>query len=143
MKLKVSIFTSLLIFLLSGYVQSFALAGQGEYINYTTVKNIEQFQAAGISGSQSDVTNYALCYFEKLNNKTYSHHDHNDNENEENELAASKKIIASGALFTTLLCIQVPEIGSRDINKRLSFLDKHFSFLPSCKKYIVFRVIRI
>lgn len=138
MKLKIRLFIALCIVLLSSSVGLSARTVHQQFFGYSTAKNSEKIQEAGVYRAQSDITNYTSCHVEKLNDKTYS----TDNETEENELTSSKKWLELNNYFATLLIAQTPDRVYYNVKKSLLFC-KPFLFLPSCKKFIVFRVIRI
>lgn len=104
-------------------------------------KNLEKFQNAEFDSLQNNhatIINYAPIHIQKLNNKTYT----NDTENEENELTSSRKWLVANDYYTTVFCTQVPKYLNHDIKKCLP-QSKLVLPLPSCKRYIMFRVFRI
>ncbi|GEM_PF-1016220 len=138
MKLRIRLFIALCFVLLIGSVGLSARTAHQQFLGYETSGNSEEFQNAGVYSALSDISNYTSCHVEKLNDKTYP----TDNETEENELTSSKKWLELNNYFTTVLYTQVPARDYYTIKKRLQ-LCKPFLFLPSCKKFIIFRVIRI
>lgn len=138
MKLRVKFLIALCFVLLFGSVGLSARTVHQQFFGYATAKNIGKNKEAGVYRAQSDITNYTSCHVEKLNDKTYP----NDSETEENELTSSKKWLELNNYFTAILFSQVPDRVYYSIKKRLPF-SKPFLFQSSCKKFIVFRVIRI
>lgn len=136
MKLRIKFLIALCLVLLFGSVGLSARTVHQQFFGYSTAEN--QNQDAGVYRAQSDITNYTSCHVEKLNDKTYP----NDSETEENELTSSKKWLELNNYFTAILFSQVPDQIYYSIKKRLPFC-KPFLFQYSCKKFIVFRVIRI
>lgn len=139
MKFKIHFLISLCIFLFNGYGQLFAHTHQESIaITYSTLSKLDKLQVTSFAGTQNDISKYASCYIEKLNDKTYT----TDNETEENELTSSKKWLELNNYFITVFSVQTPQHFCPNI-KKSSHLGRLFSFLPSCKWYIMFRVIRI
>lgn len=138
MKFQFRFFIALCVFLFSGYGQLYAAHTHKESISITKTSNVERSQDTGLDIRMNDITNYALCYIEKGNNKSYTI----NNENEENE-TSSRKWLELNNYFVAVLSANTPEYLYPNIKKCLPSC-KHFSFLQSsCKKYIMFRVFRI
>lgn len=139
MKFQIRFLVALFIFLFSGYGQLSAhTQAESTGVIYSTFSNLEKLQIGSFKVSQNDISNYASCYIEKLNDKTYT----TDSETEENELTSSKKWLELNNYFITVFSAQTSKHLCLNI-KKSSHFSRLFSFLPPCKWYIMFRVIRI
>lgn len=137
MKFQIRFFIALCIFLFSGYGQLYAAHTHKESMTYSKVSNLDKSQDTGLDIRMDIISNYASCYIEKGNNKSYTI----NNENEENE-TSSRKWLELNNYFVKVLSANTPEYFYTKIKKCLPVC-KHFSFLYSCKRFIMFRVIRI
>lgn len=137
MKFQIRFFIALCISLFSGYGQLYAAHNHTESMSYSKTSNVEKSHDTGLDIRMDDITNYASCYIERGNNKSYTI----NNENEENE-TSSRKWLELNSYFVTVPSVNTPEHFYPEIKKCLPVC-KHFSFVSSCKRYIMFRVIRI
>lgn len=139
MKFQIRFLVALCIFLFSGYGQLSAHTHtESTRVIYSTLSNLGKIPFTSFKGAQNDISNYASCYIEKQNDKTYT----TDNETEENELTSSKKWLELNNYFITVFSAQTSKHFCQNIKKSSHFC-RLFSFLPPCKWYIMFRVIRI
>jgi hypothetical protein len=140
MKFSIKIFLTFFI-LLSGISHSHAHKHQC-FIEVSQEENIGKFQIADFDSVWLDPTffiNDASYPVDVLNNKIYLP----DTENEENELSSSKKWLELSSSYpTTVFRIGAIKYLYHDTNERV-LNKRHFCPLPSCKRYIMFRVFRI
>lgn len=133
MKLASRFLIALCVFFLSGFGQLFANDHKSDTDN-GNVTHLEE-QHIVTFDLRSDNVDYA---YNNKTGKTFT----TDNETEENELTSSKKWLDLNNDLTSFLSTDKLKHFRPSIKKSLP-LSKHLSLFPSCKWYIMFRVIRI
>jgi len=129
-------FVGLWILLLSGYNQLYAHEDQTACI---AVKNTESSDHSIFSTVQNDhsfIIKSALSSKEKENDKI------DPTEDEDDKLISFKKYLENNNYFITFFCPQTQGCFYHCIKKCLPVC-KQFFYFSSCRRYIMFRVIRI
>ena len=140
MKLVLRIFITLYILLLGGQSQLHAHAVD-DSVCYTVSKNLEGSEEICLSileESRIIAVKASISPAEKQIDKVET----SDNEDEKPDELISFKKLEINKYFTTVFCIRTTGYF-RDCPKNNLSLCKLFSYYPSSKRYITFRVIRI
>ena len=138
-KLLIKIFLPLFILLLSGYSKAYATTYDDCIcISQPNISEVpEHIKLCTVKDTPALTVKYTQTDLEELNDRI----DSTDSENEDDDVS-SKKLIDVNKYITSVFSLHNTEFIYQQLKKGLPQC-KHFSFFSPCRRYIVFRVIRI
>lgn len=140
-KLLIRFFLLISVLLIGGYGKLYPHAYQNS-ISHSSVKSTIQKAEYDYFGNfqSDDITTIKSPSSHELKSNEDLHA--TDNEVEEDETFSFKKYLELSNFFTTVLYAQLLGFFFL-LTKKSLLINRHFSYFSSCRKYIVFRVIRI
>jgi len=138
-KLLIKILLPLFILLSGGYSKAYATAyNYCICISQTSIAEAPQhIKLCAIKDTPGQHVKYTQTDLEDLNDRI----DSTDSENEDDDVS-SKKLVEVKKCLTSVFSLQNTELLYQPLKKGLPQC-KHFFYFTACRRYIIFRVIRI
>jgi hypothetical protein len=138
-KLLIKIFLTLFILLSGGYSKAYATT-YDDCICISQIKINEtpaQLNLCKVQNLPAQHVKYTQTDLEELNDRI----DSTDSENEDDDVS-SKKLVDVKKYLTSVFSLQNTELLYQPLKKGLPRCN-HFFYFTACRRYIIFRVIRI
>jgi len=138
-KLLIKILLPLFILLSGGYSKAYATMYDGCIcISQPNIAEAPQhFKLCAVKDTPAQHVKYSQTDLEELNDRI----DSTDSENEDDDVS-SKKLLDVRKYATSIFSLQSTELIYQPLKKGLPQCN-HFFYFTACRRYIIFRVIRI